>query len=149
MGQVGGNGSVVWKNKHLNGAGKKFKFKTTSGKLNHDQLREGTSDLYVWGRDEVPLANIGKAVPPDLEPGLINFQAPKYFLVRLRFDGADAAAVQSWFAAAPASVPWNVKIVPNGSSLVMAINVKAVERSTWPSDDETFADMPWEIRYDW
>jgi hypothetical protein len=31
----------------------------------------------------------------------------------------------------------------------MAINVKAVSRSTWPADDETFDDMPWEIRYDW
>lgn len=149
MGQVGGNGSVVWKNKHLNGAGKKFKFKTTSGKLKHDELREGTSDLYVWGRDEVPVTDIGKTGAPDLESGLIHFQAPGYFLVRLRFDGADAAALQSWFAAAPASIPWNVKIVPNGSSLVMAINVKAITRSTWPSDDETFADMPWEIRYDW
>jgi hypothetical protein len=149
MGEVGGNGSVVWKNKHLNGAGKKFKFKTTSGKLNHNELREGTTDLYVWGRDEVPLADIGKTAAPDLVTGLTHFQAPGYFLVRLRFDGTDADAIKSWFAAAPASIPWNVKIVSEQNSIVMAVNVKAIGRPTWPPDDETFDDMPWEIRYDW
>jgi hypothetical protein len=149
MGQVGGNGSVVWKNKHLNGAGKKFKFRTPSGKLKNDELREGTTELYVWGRDEVPLADVGKTAAPDLVSGLSHFQTPGYFLVRLRFDGPDAAAVENWFRAAPAAIPWNIRLVPEGSSLVMAINVQAVNRPTWPADDETFADMPWEIRYDW
>ena len=149
MGQVGGNGSVVWKNKHLNGAGKKFKQKTGTGKLKVDELREGASDLYVWGRDEVALADVGKTAAPDLAHGLTSFQTQGYFLVRLRFDGQDATDIQNWFAAAPAAIPWNVKIVPEHNSLVMAINVKAVDRPTWPADDETFDDMPWEIRYDW
>jgi hypothetical protein len=151
MGQVGGNGSVVWKNKHVNGAGKTFKQKTGKGKLQVDELREGTGDLYVWGRDEVPLADIGKAAPPDLESGLTHFQEAGYFLVRLRFDGKDAQAIKDWFAAAPAAIPWNVKLVSQGNDniVIMAVNVKAVNRPTWPSDDETFGDMPWEIRYDW
>ena len=150
MGHVGENGSVLWQNQHLNGTGKKFKDKNGRGKLEHDELRKGGNKLEIWGRDEVGHSDIGKTEAPDLVPELKGFQEPKYFLVRLRFDGEDAAAIQNWFAAAPKAVPWNVRVVTEKNSIVMAINVKAIdERRTWPTDDVTFDNMPWEIRYDW
>lgn len=149
MGQVGENGSVVWQNKHQNGSGK-FKDKNGKGKLAKDELRK-LDKLEVWGHDDVANDDIGKTEAPDLVFQLKGFQKPKYFLVRLRFDDADATAIRNWFAAAPAAVPENVRMVTEGrgDSVVMAINVKGVYRPTWPDDDVSFDNMPWEIRYDW
>lgn len=154
MGEVGGNGSVVWQNKHLKGDGKKFKCKDKNGKLKHDELGLNVATLEVWGRDETDLNDIGKTAPDDLElPELKDFQKPKCFLVRLRFDDdkedTRGQAIEQWFAAAPASVQEIVKVFRRGSMVIMAINVKAIQRSTWPAPGATWDPLPFEIRYHW
>jgi hypothetical protein len=157
MGEVGGNGSVVWQNKHLKGGGKKFKCKDKNGKLKHDELGLDVATLEVWGRDETDLNDIGKTAPADLERELDGFQRPGFFLVRLRFDDTDkekpGLAIEQWFAAAPAAVKEIgkeiVRVFRRGSMVIMAINVKAIPRSTWPAPGVSWADPPFEIRYDW
>jgi hypothetical protein len=154
MGEVGGNGSVVWQNKHLKGGGKKFKCKDKDGKLKHDELGLDVATLQVWGRDETDLNDIGKTPPDDLERELDGFQQPGFFLVRLRFDDADkqgtpGLAIEQWFAAAPASVRAFVRVFRRGSMVILAINVKGIPRSTWPTPGVPWADPPFEIRYDW
>jgi hypothetical protein len=144
MGQVGGNGSVVWQNQHRSKQGK-FKCKDHA-KLQGNELGLGNA-LEVWGRDEVPIGEIGTTPALAVSSELDRFQQPGYFLVRLRFDGPDATAVQNWFKAS-GSVPPNVRLYTEGASTVMAINVKAVARD-WPLDNISWSDMPWEIRYDW
>jgi hypothetical protein len=154
MGEVGGNGSVVWQNKHLKGGGKKFKCKDKNGQLKHDELGLEVATLKVWGRDETDLNDIGKTAPDDLElPELKDFQEPKSFLVRLRFDddkeGTRGLAIEQWFAAAPASLQTIVRVFRRGSMVIMAINVKAITRKDWPPPGDPWKDLPFEIRYDW
>jgi hypothetical protein len=161
MGEVGGNGSVVWQNKHLKGGGKKFKCKDKNGKLKHDELGLDVATLEVWGRDETDLNDIGKTAPDDLEPELKEipkpfqkaFQEPGCFLVRLRFDDTDketpGLAIEQWFAAAPASLQTIVRVFRQGSMVILAINVKAIPRSTWPEPGRPWDKLPFEIRYDW
>jgi hypothetical protein len=154
MGEVGGNGSVVWQNKHLKGVGKKFKCKNKNGQLKHDELGLDVATLEVWGRDETDLTDIGKTAPDDLELELKAFQKPGCFLVRLRFNDTDKEGtpgldIEQWFAAAPASVQTIVRVFRRGSMVIMAINVKAIPRSTWPASGDPWADLPFEIRYDW
>jgi hypothetical protein len=154
MGEVGGNGSVVWQNKHLKGGGKKFKCKDRNGKLKHDELGLDVATLEVWGRDETDLNDIGKTAPDDLESELNGFQKPGCFLVRLRFDDTDkegtpGLAVEQWFAAAPTSLQTIVRVFRRGSMVIMAINVKAIPRPTWPEPGRPWDKLPFEIRYDW
>jgi hypothetical protein len=146
MGQVGGNGSVVWQNQHR---GKRGKFKCKDrGKLKHDELGLGEA-LDVWGHDDIPMADIGKDPPADLEPELKGFQQREHFLVRLRFDGPEADAIRKWFAAYGKDVPQGmVKLATSGGCTILAINVKALFRKE-PDDDEPWPDLPFEIRYDW
>jgi len=146
MGQVGGNGSVVWQNQHR---AKKGKFKCKDrGKLKPDELGLGEA-LDVWGHDDIPLADIGKDSPVDLEPELKGFQQGEHFLVRLRFDGAEADAIRKWFAACGKDVPQGiVKLVTSGYATTLAINVRALHRDE-PDNDKPWPDLPFEIRYDW
>jgi hypothetical protein len=154
MGEVGGNGSVVWQNKHLKGGGKKFKCKDKNGKkLAHDELGLDVATLEVWGRDETDLNDIGKTAPADLERELDGFQPPGFFLVRLRFDDTDkekpGLAIEEWFAAAPAAVRTIVRVFRRERMVIMAINVKAIPRSTWPAVGAPWEALPFEIRYHW
>jgi hypothetical protein len=133
----------VWQNKHLKGGGKKFKCKDKNDqKPKIDELFLGDA-LDVWGRDEIAIGEIGTTKVADLEPGLT--LAPGHFLVRLRFDGVEANAMEAWFNATTAT-PANVRMVRNGNTVVLAFLVKAIERRDWPVKVE---NMPWEIRYDW
>ena len=144
MGQVGGNGSVVWQNQHRTKLGK-FRCKDKDQeKLKKDELGV-TAELEVWGRDEVVIGEIGTTPVPDIEDGLKGFKRSGHFLVRLRFDGAEANAIEGWVNATTAT-PASVKMSRSGDTVVLAFLVKAIERKNWPVIVE---DMPWEIRYDW
>ena len=151
MGQVGGNGSVVWQNQHQPKQGKFTCKDQDHKKLDRYHLAVGNK-LEVWGRDEVAIEAIGLNRAPGLEAGLENFQNPGYFLVRLRFDGAEAEAVRKWFNASRQAAPQGlitlVDVGKTGDTVILAINVKALSRN-WSEDDNAWEEMPWEIRYDW
>jgi hypothetical protein len=147
MGQVGGNGSVVWQNQHRPKKGK-FKCKTGRGGLKRDELGLG-EELDVWGHDDIPFEDIGKDPAPGLEPGLDGFQRPGYFLVRLRFDGAEADAISKWFETIGRNLPPTViRLIRVGATIILAINVKALQRDE-PDDGIPWPNLPFEIRYDW
>jgi hypothetical protein len=143
MGQVGGNGSVVWQNQHRLKRGK-FKCKDRA-KLQRDELGLGNA-LDVWGYDDVPHDEIGTTRPADLESDLKDFQREKHFLVRLRFEGDQADAIRNLCGT---GVEGLVKVVNVGTRVILAINVQAIERKDWPNDDVSWSDPPFEIRYDW
>jgi len=146
MGEVGGNGSVVWQNQHR---ARKGKFKCKSrGKLKHDELGLGDY-LDVWGHDDIPFEDIGKDPAPGLEPGLEGFQKRGYFLVRLRFDLREAAALTTWFSTSGQALPNDViRLITVGNAVILAINVKALRRDE-PDDGVSWPNLPFEIRYDW
>jgi hypothetical protein len=147
MGEVGGNGSVVWQNQHH---AKKGKFKCKGrGKLKPDELGLGDDDLDVWGHDDIPFEDIGKDPAPGLEPGLEGFQRRGYFLVRLRFDEAEADAISKWFETIGRNLPPTViRLIRVGRTIILAINVKALHRDE-PDDGISWENPPFEIRYDW
>jgi hypothetical protein len=145
MGQVGGNGSVVWQNQHRYKRGK-FKCKAR-GKLKHDELGLG-DELDVWGHDDIPPEDIGTDSAPGLESGLEGFQRSGYFLVRLRFDGAEADAISKWYETIGRNLPPVIRLVRVGGTIILAINVEALDRIE-PEDGVSWPNLPFEIRYDW
>jgi hypothetical protein len=124
-----------------------FAFKAYPGPLGSQELRNGAGE--VEGHDTgVALDEIGRSAVSDLEQGLAGFAKPGYFVVRLRFDLGEADAIRNWFGKSAGLVPPSFRIVDLGSHLIVAINVKAIYRP-WPSDDVSWTDLPWEIRYSW
>jgi len=146
MGEVGGNGSVVWQNQHRARKGK-FKCKA-HGKLKPDELGLGDY-LDVWGHDDIPLEDIGKDPAPGLEPGLEGFQKPGYFLVCLRFDLREAAVLTTWFSTSSQVLSKDlIRLITLGDIVILVINVKVFRRDE-SKDGSSWENLSFEIRYDW
>lgn len=143
-GQVGGNGSVVWDVNHRPGKGP-FTCRSGTGPIEANELRTNPTAPEVMGRHPKTIASLNNP-PSDVYPEEARALAkPGRFFVRLRFDGPEGDAIRKWAlsADAPKDV---VGVYTEQRATILVINVLPIARR-W--SDKDWADMPWEIRYDW